>query len=106
MSTAVQAAFLGLVQGLTACLPVSRDEHGLTFGEALLIGCAQALALVPGVSRSGATLIVALLLGLRRIDAARFIFLLSIPAILGAAAKETPAILRAGLGGSGALFVI
>jgi undecaprenyl-diphosphatase len=58
------------------------------------------------VSRSGATLIAALAIGLRRQDAARFIFLLSIPAILGAAAKEAPKILHAGLGGEGALVAI
>jgi undecaprenyl-diphosphatase len=49
--------------------------------DALLIGCAQACALVPGVSRSGATLTAALVLGMTRPDAARFSFLLSIPAI-------------------------
>jgi undecaprenyl-diphosphatase len=55
------------------------DELGLS--DALLVGVAQACALVPGVSRSGATLSAALLIGLRRPDAARFSFLLSIPAI-------------------------
>ena len=45
-------------------------------------------ALVPGVSRSGATLTLALLLGLRRAQAARFVFLLSLPAVLAAAARE------------------
>jgi undecaprenyl-diphosphatase len=59
------------------------------------------------VSRSGATLTVALLIGLRRQDAARFIFLLAIPAILAAAAHETPRVLKAGLGGeTGELFFI
>ena len=70
------------------------------------IGCAQALALIPGVSRSGATITVALLLGLRRADAARFIFLLAIPAILGAAASEGPKLLKAGLGDTAPLFLI
>ena len=84
----------------------TRGERSITFLEAFWIGCAQAVALIPGVSRSGATLIVALFIGLRRQDAARFIFLLSIPAILGAAAREAPKILRAGLGGGGEVFVI
>jgi undecaprenyl-diphosphatase len=85
----------------------TRSDQSLTFGEAFLIGCAQALALVPGVSRSGATLTVALLLGLRRADSARFIFLLAIPAILGAAASEAPKLLKAGIGAEGAtLFLI
>jgi undecaprenyl-diphosphatase len=84
----------------------TRSEASLTLGEALLIGCAQAAALVPGVSRSGATITVALLLGLRRAGAARFIFLLAIPAILGAAASEAPKLLKAGLGDTATLFVV
>lgn len=85
----------------------TRSDRSLTLAEALWIGCAQAVALVPGVSRSGATIAVALLMGLRRAEAARFIFLLSIPAILGAAASEAPKVLKAGVGGEpGELFVI
>ncbi|MDF1630205.1 MAG: undecaprenyl-diphosphate phosphatase [Alcanivoracaceae bacterium] len=53
-------------------------------GVATLIGLAQALALIPGTSRSGITITAALLLGLHREDAANFSFLLSIPVILGA----------------------
>ena len=60
----------------------------LTLRDALLIGGAQALALVPGVSRSGATLTCALLLGFTRPDAARWSFLLSIPAIGAAGVFE------------------
>ena len=56
----------------------------LTLALALLIGCAQAIALVPGVSRSGVTITAALLLNMSRQDAARFSFLLSIPVISGA----------------------
>ncbi len=56
----------------------------LTLVDAVLIGAAQALALVPGVSRSGATICCALVLGLRRTEAARFSFLMSIPAVAGA----------------------
>jgi undecaprenyl-diphosphatase len=85
----------------------SRGDDTLTMADALLIGCAQAVALVPGVSRSGATIAVALFLGLRRPEAARFVFLLSIPAIMGAAASEAPKALKGGLGGeTGALFAI
>ncbi len=54
----------------------------------LLIGCAQALALVPGVSRSGITITAALLLGLSRSQSARISFLLSAPIIAGAAVLE------------------
>lgn len=64
-----------------------RLEETLGAGEAILLGVAQALALVPGVSRSGAILTVAMLVGLRRDAAARFAFLLSVPAILAAAGK-------------------
>jgi len=84
----------------------TRGEGSLTLAEALMIGCAQAVALVPGVSRSGATITVALLIGLRRADAARFIFLLAIPAILGAAASEAPKLIKAGLGDTAPLFLI
>jgi undecaprenyl-diphosphatase len=60
-----------------------------TWRVALLIGCAQALALVPGTSRSGITITAALFLGLSRAGAARFSFLMSIPIILGAALLQT-----------------
>ncbi len=65
-----------------------RLETEMTYGHALLIGVAQAAALVPGVSRSGATIATGMFLGFRRADVARFTFLLSIPAILAAAAKS------------------
>jgi len=64
--------------------------------DALLIGVAQALALVPGVSRSGATISMALFLGYRREEAARFSFLLAAPITLGAAALKLGDLLRAG----------
>ncbi len=59
-----------------------RDEYQLTWRDVLFIGLAQALALIPGTSRSGITMTAALLLGLNRTASARFSFLLSIPAIL------------------------
>ena len=75
----------------------TRSDRSLTMAEAFWLGCAQAVALIPGVSRSGVTITVALLFGLRRADAARFIFLLAIPAILAAAVKEGVKVLKAGL---------
>lgn len=66
-----------------------RDVDELSGGEAVYLGVAQALALIPGVSRSGAILAVGMFLGLRREAAARFAFLLSIPAITAAAGRET-----------------
>jgi len=59
-----------------------RDEHTINWKDVLIIGCAQALALIPGTSRSGITMTAGLLLGLTRTAAARFSFLLSIPTIL------------------------
>jgi len=84
--------------------PKTRSDRTLTMTEAVWIGCAQAVALVPGVSRSGITIAVALLLGLRRPDAARFIFLLAIPAILGAAGSEAPHLIKAGMDADTALL--
>lgn len=60
----------------------------LTLRTALSIGCFQALALVPGVSRSGATIAGGMLLGLTREHAARFAFLLMVPIVLGAGSKK------------------
>jgi undecaprenyl-diphosphatase len=64
----------------------SRSEPG--WGAALAIGCAQALAIAPGVSRSGATVAVALALGVAPTAAAEFSFLMSVVAILGAVALQ------------------
>jgi undecaprenyl-diphosphatase len=58
-----------------------RDEYSITWVDVLVIGCAQALALIPGTSRSGATMTAGLIMGLSRQAAARFSFLLSIPVI-------------------------
>lgn len=60
------------------------DLHDISFKIALAIGLAQALAIFPGVSRSGITITMALALGIRRSPAARFSFLLSTPIIFGA----------------------
>lgn len=60
-----------------------RDEYSLTWKDVATIGIAQALALIPGTSRSGVTMTAALALGLTRQAAARFSFLLSIPTIAG-----------------------
>jgi len=76
-----------------------RDELSLGPRGALAVGVAQALALVPGVSRSGATIATGMVFGVRRDAAARFAFLLSVPAILAAAAKATLDLEAAGWAG-------
>ncbi len=73
-----------------------RDAPALS--DAVGIGLAQALALFPGISRSGATMATGLGLGLRRDAAARFSFLLAIPAIAGANVIELPDVVRDGIG--------
>jgi undecaprenyl-diphosphatase len=83
---------VGLVMALIDRHASGRDGRALatiTYGDAIAIGLAQTLALVPGVSRSGATICMALLLGFARSDAARFSFLLSIPAVAGAGILES-----------------
>ncbi len=77
----------------------SRDARTLGYVEALLIGIAQATALAPGISRSGATLTMAMLLDVQRASAARFVFLMSLPAIIAAAAKEALDLSEVGLAG-------
>jgi undecaprenyl-diphosphatase len=82
-----------------------RDFDSITLRDAVIIGCAQALALVPGTSRSGITLLAALALGLRREAAARFSFLLSVPAVAAAGVFELPKLLRGRDVGGAALTV-
>ncbi len=86
----------GLLLGIADRVGARRREIAqIGLGAALVIGCAQALALVPGTSRSGATITAALLLGFTRPAAARFSFLLSVPALLAAAAVEAADLARA-----------
>ena len=67
-----------------AGLPEPWEPRPVPPGRALLVGTAQALAILPGISRSGSTIAAGLWLGIGRAEAARFSFLLSVPAILGA----------------------
>ncbi len=75
-----------------------RSETELSYLDALIIGSAQALALIPGVSRSGITILAGLLLGLRRPAAARFSFLLATPITFGAVLLKVKDITPADLG--------
>ena len=90
----------GVIVGLTKFISRNHgklDQVGVWM--ALAIGTAQGLAIVPGISRSGSTIVCALLLGLKRETAGRFSFLLSIPAIIGAVGLhlESDAIERVGV---------
>ena len=71
-----------------------RSVEEITTRDGLLVGLAQALALVPGVSRSGATITAGLFMGLKREAAARFSFLLSVPAVVLSGLLELGTILR------------
>ena len=75
----------------------SRRASKLRFWEAIGIGFAQAAALVPGVSRSGATITLGLFLGLRREEAARFSFLMSVPIIAGAGSLKVGEVIAQGM---------
>ncbi len=74
-----------LLWGAERVKPGEKDVKDISFKNALVIGIAQGIAIAPGISRSGATISAGLFSGLNRELAARFSFLLSIPAILGAA---------------------
>lgn len=81
----IMLLFTGLILAVTRMMPESytnRSSIGLL--TALAVGTAQGLALIPGISRSGATIVCGMLFGVKRDLAARFSFLLSIPAIIGA----------------------
>lgn len=73
-----------------------REYEKIDYGSVILIGFAQAFALLPGISRSGSTIVAGSLLGLKRQSAATFSFLLAIPAILGATLLEVKDIVEAG----------
>lgn len=80
---AVSTIFFGLLLWLAdRNKNLTRDEHSLQWKDVLIIGVAQAIALIPGTSRSGITITAGLMLGLTRQSAARFSFLLSIPVII------------------------
>ena len=90
------------VMGLVLWLCDSRSSNtrgieGWTLPDALIMGFAQALALVPGVSRSGATISAARFLGFERDTAARLSFLMALPVTLGAVILKVPKMLASGL---------
>lgn len=84
-SCIVMAVLLGIAEILARH---ERDITEVRLRDAIYVGIAQVGALIPGVSRSGSTLTAALWLGFQRDEAARYSFLLGIPAIIGAGGKE------------------
>ncbi len=93
---------VALIMGLAELVAShKRSGEDLTLFDAIVIGVAQVGALIPGVSRSGATFTGAMFLGFNREDAARVSFLLGIPAIFLAGAKELWELHKAGLPNAG-----
>ena len=79
----------GIILGLADALgKKTRNLENLTVGRGIIFGLAQALALIPGVSRSGGTISAGLFMGFTRAAAARYSFLLAIPAVLGSGFYE------------------
>ena len=89
--------FAGFMYLIDHVAKLDRKVEALTWVDALLIGVAQTLALLPGVSRSGITMMTGLLLRLDRESAARYSFLMSIPVIGGAAAYKGLEVAKDGL---------
>jgi undecaprenyl-diphosphatase len=88
-----QIVFVGFMLLLTALLLFLADkakstEKDVSFGNAVLVGLAQMVAMLPGISRSGATISSSVLLGIDKTKAARFSFLMVVPLILGKIAKD------------------
>ncbi len=96
--TATMLILFGLLLGVADRIAPQRKElKDLTVRDGILYGLAQALALIPGVSRSGGTITAGLLMGYSRQAAARYAFLLAVPAVFASgfykAAQEVPALL-------------
>lgn len=102
METTFRSALLvagTLVLGALLFIMVERRPHKanlLSVGSAFVIGLFQSIALIPGMSRSGMTIVGGLLMGLSRADAARFGFLLSAPIIIGSGGKKLWELLGSG----------
>jgi undecaprenyl-diphosphatase len=103
---AVNLIFYGILLGLADRFgrEVKRFED-MSWRDGLLVGLAQALALIPGTSRSGVTMTAARALGYSRVESARFSFLLSIPAVAGAGVLIVPEIFEAGGGLAGEALI-
>jgi undecaprenyl-diphosphatase len=95
---AATLAIMGLFLWVADAIGSKKRKIGdLTFLDAILIGLSQALAIIPGVSRSGATITTARILGIERADAANFSFLMATPIIAGAGLLEVHKAFHGGL---------
>ncbi len=106
LENALLAGFMFPVTGAMLLWTMRRKTGETTcselgYGRALIIGLFQALAILPGISRSGATIVAGLGVGLRRDEAATFSFLLAIPVIGGAGVLQIVDLMRDGAGGVG-----
>lgn len=81
-----------------------KGDNSTTWLDAWLVGCAQSVALIPGISRSGVTIAAGLAVGFRRGWAPRFAFLMSVPVILGGSAFELRELIAQGGSGDLALY--
>ena len=94
---AVNLIIYGIALGIADWLgKETKRFEDMTARDGLVVGLAQALAIIPGTSRSGVTMTAARALGYERVEAARFSFLLSIPAVAGAGVLIVPEIVEAG----------
>lgn len=100
--------FMLILTGMMMIVSRSVPERGVRVNgfRAFLIGCGQAFAIVPGISRSGTTIFIGMLLGINRQTAARFSFIMSIPAILGAAVLNLKEVVQQPPGGSEMLLMV
>ena len=104
---AIASIFMSLLLGVAEKFGKrKRNFEQLGILDGVLMGLAQAMALIPGVSRSGSTLTAGLFMGLERATAARFSFLLGIPAITLAGLVELKDVFQTGLEGSGLIPII
>ncbi|MGM0471912.1 MAG: undecaprenyl-diphosphatase UppP [Bacillota bacterium] len=98
IAVGIALLFTGVLLWLVENLEIdfAKEIKQLTLMQAVIIGVAQGAAITPGISRSGMTIVAGLLIGLRRKAAARFSFLIFIPAVLGATLLETVDVIQAG----------
>ena len=99
-------AFIFVEKRNETLTPSVRSVHGIDLKTALLIGCFQCLSLIPGTSRSGSTILGAILLGVGRGAGAEFSFFMAIPTMVGASAIKGLKFLASGVGITGLEFAV